>query len=393
MQSQTHTDLENIQSIVILSSEFPPGPGGIGTHAYHLAKGFVNAGIKVIVCTPQDYVEEEEARKFNYTCQFKVVSENTQGHYINRNLSRVNNFRKILKHYPASFVIASGLKSVWLAWLLSYVYNYPWLAVGHGTEFTSKNPFQKIVSRIAYNSSDGLVAVSKFTKEQMESIGIETKDCHVINNGADEKTFYPQDQKFCREKLGIKNECVLLTVGHVSERKGHDIVIKALPTIVNKFPDFVYLIVGIPTRKDKLEELAYTLGVENHVRFLGKVTTETLSLLYNSCDLFVLTSRISAKGDSEGFGIVVIEAALCGKPAIVSSESGLAEAVLDQKTGIVVPAEDSLSVAKAVIDLLENEHKYENLCQNAFIRAKESLTWTLVSKKYEDVIKEIKYSI
>lgn len=375
--------------IIIISSEFPPGPGGIGTHAYQLAKYFSDHGIKVVVCAPQDYALEKEIIEFNQNCNFKVVSNNLKHQGPIRNYFRIASFIRTIKNHPSSFIIASGLKPVWLAFLVSRFLRFPWLAVGHGTEFTTDHLVRNVISKVAYNAANGLVAVSAYTKKQMQSIGIDTNNCQVIHNGADDKIYFPLNQKTCRQQLGVLNEPVLLSVGNVSERKGHDIVIRSLPTVLKVFPDLVYLIAGLPTLKKPLEKLARELRVQDHVRFLGRVNSDLLPILYNSCDLFVLTSRTSAEGDSEGFGIVVIEAALCGKPAVVSAGSGLEEAVVDGVTGSVVPSEDPVLVAEAIIDFLKDQEKYTQYGQAAHNRAKESLTWQKVAIRYQEIVRNV----
>src|SRR5262249_34211461 len=177
----------------------------------------------------------------------------------------------------------------------------------------------------------------------------------VIHNGADPSQFtlLPEEevQRF-RKKLGLPDARILLTVGNVTDRKGQEVVIRALPSILRTEPKTQYLMAGLPTEKEPLDALARRLGVADHVGFLGLVRRDELVLLLNSCDLFVMTSRRTADGDFEGYGIAVVEAALCGKPAVVSSGSGLAEAIEERRTGIAVPENAEAETASAIISLL-----------------------------------------
>jgi phosphatidylinositol alpha-1,6-mannosyltransferase len=93
------------------------------------------------------------------------------------------------------------------------------------------------------------------------------------------------------------------------------VVIRALPHILKVAPKTHYLMAGLPTLKHELTELARKLGVAEHVHFLGRVDADSLVKYLNCCDVFVMTSRLTKDGDCEGFGIAVVEAALCGKPA------------------------------------------------------------------------------
>src|SRR5262249_5202438 len=132
-----------------------------------------------------------------------------------------------------------------------------------------------------------------------------------------------------RRELGVPPGPLLVTVGHVTKRKGQDVVVRALSRIVEAVPDVHYLVAGLPTLGPELLRLAAELGVAERVHLLGRVDETRLPAVLNAADLFVLTSRRTESGDVEGFGIAVVEAALCGKPAVVSADSGLAEAVRD----------------------------------------------------------------
>ena len=146
---------------------------------------------------------------------------------------------------------------------------------------------------------------------------------------------------------------------------------------------------GLPTEKERLSQLAAELGVKERVSFLGNIDSAHLLELYQACDIFLMTSQRCDDGDVEGFGISVIEAALCGKPAIVSANSGLAEAVEDGSTGICVPEKDPHATADAIIRLLSDEHLRQTLGRQALERAAQNYTWQTVGKQYTTAILEL----
>jgi phosphatidylinositol alpha-1,6-mannosyltransferase len=213
----------------------------------------------------------------------------------------------------------------------------------------------------------------------------------VITNGADEQRFSPNVSSGLelRAKLGLTDARILLTVGHVSNRKGQDIVIRALPHILQVVPNAHYLIAGIPTLQAKLEVLASELNVAEHVHFLGKVDTEMLPAIYNACDVFILVSRHSLDGSFEGYGIVAVEAALCSKPAVVADNSGLAEAIQHGKTGFVVPAENSQSVAQAVMKILQDASLCKQMGEKALQRAMAEQTWSASMAQYNQALMQL----
>ncbi len=178
-------------------------------------------------------------------------------------------------------------------------------------------------------------------------------------------------------------------MGNVTERKGHDIVVRALPEILRRQPNTHYLVAGLPTRGRELEELAESLGVKDHVRLLGRVEADRLVRLLNAADVFVMTSRRTADGDVEGYGIAAVEAALCGLPSVVSGGSGLAEAVRDGETGLVVPAEDAPATAGAILSLLENEAERRAMGERARRRASAEQTWERCAARYDEALRSV----
>jgi phosphatidylinositol alpha-1,6-mannosyltransferase len=211
------------------------------------------------------------------------------------------------------------------------------------------------VNRMAFNRMTKIIAVSDFTKSVVIRSGIRPRSIEVIRNGADAGRFVVLDEARKRE---FRPGCipadarVLLTVGHVSERKGQEIVIRAMPEVLKVHPNVHYCMAGLPTLRGRLEGIARELGVFEHVHFLGAVSPEELVAWINRCDLFVMTSKTTANGDCEGFGIAVVEAALCGKAAVVSAQSGLIEAIVEGVTGESVEEGNSEATAGAINRLL-----------------------------------------
>ncbi len=186
------------------------------------------------------------------------------------------------------------------------------------------------------------------TRELAGSAGISPERIDVVHCGADGGLYRPGlSTGALRERLGLAVGHIILTVGQLSRRKAQDTVIRALPSLVRDLGDVTYLVVGLPTRRAELAQLAAELGVEDHVLFLGQVPQQQLPLIYNLADVFVLVSR-RTEGEVKGYGIVVAEAALCGVPAVVSRDSGLVEAIIEDETALVVPPDDPDATAEAI---------------------------------------------
>lgn len=378
--------------LLLVSSEFPPAPGGIGTHAYQLAKHLEEAGADVTVVARQDYAKEEEIAAFNAVQSFAVMRMRSLPTAPVKALDRLLFLATQMRRVRADIVLASGMRVSWMTALLAARYHLPWVAVGHGTEFAFAQHWARALSRLAYSRASVVVCVSHFTQAQMGALGVRTVRSVVIHNGADARQFQPLEPRVVeafRRGRGWHNSRLILTVGRVSERKGQDVVIRALPSILREYPDTHYLIAGLPDNKAAFLTLACQLGVDEHVHFLGRVTEEEVVLLQNCCDLFVMTSKRTASGDLEGYGIAVVEAALCGKAAVVSADSGLVEAIEPGRTGLAVPQNDEAATAEAILTLLRDDALRQRMGQAARSRALHSQTWAHCAAQYDALLKEL----
>jgi phosphatidylinositol alpha-1,6-mannosyltransferase len=379
-----------VKRVLVVSTEFPPGPGGIGAHAHALVRGLAALGWEPVVITPQDYAAEEEISRFNSSLPFRIERLQTSAIAGVKRLVQAVRIRRVLSRMKPDVVVATGLRAVWLCGALVPAVRRPWLAVGHGKEFGVRG-LERAITRRAYERSDAVVCVSRYTWEAMSRLGIVPRSGRVIPNGGDASTFTPLPESEIasfRRSLGLSDARILLTVGHVSERKGQDVVVRALARL-RGMSDVHYLVAGLPTMEPEFGALAREVGVAERVHFLGRVDTARLVRLVNACDVFVMTSRHDAQGDFEGYGIAVVEAALCGRPAVVTGDSGLAEAILDGTTGTSVPENDVDATAAAIQDLLMDPVRCRTMGAAARARALSEQTWDRRVGEYDDVLCEL----
>jgi phosphatidyl-myo-inositol dimannoside synthase len=151
---------------------------------------------------------------------------------------------------------------------------------------------------------------------------------------------------------------VILTVGRwdSTERyKGADTLIAALPHVLKAAPGTSLVLVGDGDDRPRLEHLARSLGVSEHAHFLHGLTPEQLFACYASCDIFALPSR------GEGFGLVFLEAMVCGKPVIGGAHGGIPDIVEDGVTGLLVPHGDAERLAQGLESLLDNPNRAKEM--------------------------------
>jgi phosphatidylinositol alpha-1,6-mannosyltransferase len=370
---------------MIIVNEFPPGPGGVGTHAYELARHLEIIGHSIIVVCSQNYSSEQAIDNFNKDLRFTLIDHEKQPNYVFTILSRLSLiFRTIRTHKP-DVVIASGSNSIWVGAIFRYLLrSFKLVVVAHGGELTFSSNIRRSLTRLGCRLADHIISVSNYTKQYIPD-KLPSK-ITVIHNGANH--FLLKDKNLQEElkyKYGYSDKHILLTVGSVSERKGQDIVMKALRTVIQQYPDTIYLMAGRSNNIEFFQALARQEGVENNVVFLGSVDNEYLVDLYNMTDLYVIASRHSSDGDFEGFGISVIEAALCSVPAVVTRDSGLLEAIEEGVTGFSVPSENPGELAKAIIHLMDDSLRI-NMGIAARNRAEQNFTWVKVALSYHKVL-------
>jgi phosphatidylinositol alpha-1,6-mannosyltransferase len=262
----------------------------------------------------------------------------------------------------------------------------PYVVYAHGEEITVLMENPKLAPRIPpiYTDAAAVVANSSFTQGLLEGMGVDPARIARISPGVDPLEFRPGERDpDLRRRHGLDGRTVLLTVGRLQRRKGHDMVIRALPRILAAHPDVVYLVAGDGEEMESLERLAGDEGVAGSVRFLGRVPQEDLPALYNLSDVFVMANRTMPGGDVEGFGIVFLEAGACGKPVIAGASGGTADAVIDGVTGILVDGTSTEEIARAVIRLAADPALRSRMGEAGRRRVEREYNWDAIAERTE----------
>ncbi|MDP7069638.1 MAG: glycosyltransferase family 4 protein, partial [Candidatus Peribacteraceae bacterium] len=206
----------------------------------------------------------------------------------------------------------------------------------------------------------------------------------IIHNGVDVDRFQKDVPDIRSQYAGKK---VLLTVGGLKERKGQDIVIRALQKIRQQREDVVYVLVGEGNWKPGLQKLAEELGVADAVDFVGSKKGDELVSLYNACDVYVHTPKV-VDLNFEGFGIVYLEASACGKPIVATDAGGIRDAVVDGKTGLIAPDGDVDAVAKHILSLVDSPELALQMGEAGKVYAR-AHDWSDIAKQYLDHYNQI----
>lgn len=223
---------------------------------------------------------------------------------------------------------------------------------------------------IEYKCADKVIAVSKATAEETVRFYRLPKERVVaIHNGIDLLSF--TDLRVEEENEGH----TMLSVGRLSWRKGYKYLIDAMPNILSEYPDAKLVIVGYGDQRTPLQRHVKKLGIESSMRFLDKVSGETLYSLYHEADVYVQPSLY------EPFGITILEAMSMRKPVVATRVGGIPELITNGAEGLLVEPGNSLQLARAITNVFSDSSCRRRFGSNARKRVEREFTWETIAKK------------
>lgn len=211
----------------------------------------------------------------------------------------------------------------------------------------------------------------------------------VINPGVDTKRFVPAEYNSeIRTALGWNERPVILTVGRLQERKGHDMMIKALPAIKEQVPDILYAIIGDGEQRPLLDSLVNKLGLIENVMFMSEISDDQMIQCYQQCNLFILPNRTVGR-DIEGFGMVLVEAQACGKPVIAGNSGGTAETMLVGESGYIVDCTSVGSMVEQIIPILKDTKLASRMGARGCAHVNVNLDWQGLSQQAKQLFEKV----
>ncbi|NNC90261.1 MAG: glycosyltransferase family 4 protein [Akkermansiaceae bacterium] len=171
---------------------------------------------------------------------------------------------------------------------------------------------------------------------------------------------------------------MLLFCGRLIQRKGIDVLLRAMVQILGE-KEVRLVITGEGDRKAEWQALSAELGLENSVRFAGFVSDGELAILYATCDVYVHPAIFDDNGDTEGLGVVLIEALAHRKPVVASAVGGIVDVIVDGETGLLVPEKDEAALAQAILRVLEDQDLAFEMGCKGFARVKRFFDWERIT--------------
>jgi len=380
--------------ILVLSFHFPPSVGGIENYLFNLLSG-VSDQVLLITFRVRGWREFRPCR----TPRIKRIFPN-----INRVLSSpllfkvilvplnillfLSGLREINRHRYDVIVAGSADSSPAAFWLARY-YNIPFAVIAYGKDVSSRagrSIWKKLTIYRCLRRARIVITISNYTRRILIDAGVPDDRINIITPGIDPSLMdTPAPEINQADQLyRLSGRPVIITVGRLVARKGHEKVMEILPELVKDFPGLVYLVVGDGIYRQHLEKTAAALDVENHVVFTGYVDRPMLISCLRRCQIMVMPSQ-SDGTDVEGFGIVFLEAGLFGKPVIGIREGGVMDAIQDGVTGLLVDPGDPRALAGAIIRMLKDSEFAVRLGQAGRETAL-SAGWDEKSKRFSRIL-------
>jgi glycosyltransferase involved in cell wall biosynthesis len=229
--------------------------------------------------------------------------------------------------------------------------------------------YQSLISALL-PTADRVIAVSRFTRDQCAARGVPASHLVIIPNGVDFRASAPSRR--ARVQPVSAREHILLSVGRLIPRKGYAwFVANVLPLLPSSY---TYIVAGVGSEAGTIRNAAAELGVTSRLSLLGAVSQEEKIRLFQSADLLVMPN-VHVEGDQEGFGIVALEAGRYGLPIIATDIEGLRDAVIQNRTGQLVPPGDAAAFARAILRSRFNRGMIPQVVASKF-------SWRRIARRY-----------
>ncbi|MCF7980664.1 MAG: glycosyltransferase family 4 protein [Pseudomonadales bacterium] len=358
-----------MKKTLLLTENFPPKLGGSCRWFWELYSRLPNDKVLVVADKTIGGREWDATHKIEImrlslsSIEWGLKSVTGLSFYIRSAWALFNIIKaESIKEIHCGRVIPEGV----IARILSLVTPITYRCYVHGedieTAATSRE--QSLLVRQVCRKSLSLICNSQNSIQLVAKLGYSNSDkCYLLHPGVDVELFSPAPADIdIQERFGWSQKRVLLTVGRLQRRKGQDYLIKAMPSLLKRFPDLLYAIVGQGDCFDELQDLIDSYDLSENVKIYPNMSDEQLVQCYQQCDLCILPNR-TIGNDIEGFGMVLVEAQACGKPVVAGRSGGTAETMKVGETGHLIDCTSPERLGEELSILLSQQSLIPN--QNA----------------------------
>ena len=336
---------------LLVTNDFPPRPGGIQQFVHNLAVRQPTGSV-VVYCS-----QWRGSADFDAVQPFPVIREDTSVLLPTPRVAR--RAAAIAREHGCDTawfgaaaplaLLADGLRRrAGITWAVAQTH-------GHEVGWAALPGGRAALKRIA-RGVDVVTYLSEYQRVRLAPLMQGRTTMRHLAPGVDVEKFRSDvDGTAVRDRYGLGERPVVVCVSRLVPRKGQDTLIRAFPDVVRQVPDAMLLIVSGGPYRDKLKALARDSGVGEHIVFTGSVPYDELPTYYAAGDVYAMPCRTRGRVlDVEGLGIVYLEASASGKPVVAGDSGGAPDAVLDGETGYVVGGRDVTTLAKRLVELLDD---------------------------------------
>lgn len=375
-------------------STYPPRECGLATFTYDLSTAINTLGVfaRPVIIAVND--SNLVTGQYNKEVKFLIEQHNRESYikaaeYVNNSdIALVS-----LQHEFGIFGTSSG-RDAWDGnYILDFLRNVkkPVITTFH-TVLKHPNELQLAAMKEVAERSSKIVLMARNARRILEPIyGIPREKMAFIHHGAPDIPFHGSD--YFKRVFGLEGREVMMTFGLLSPGKGIEYVIESLPEVVSKHPEVIYLIIGAThpvVRKEQgesyrkeLKKKVKELGLANNVKFVNQYLTLNQLILFLRATNIYIAPQTNPEQYTSG---TLAYAAAFGK-AIISTKFRYAKYMLRRGRGILVPFKDSISITKALNEILDDPYKKRDLEEAIYIFSRK-MTWPYVASKYADLFRK-----
>lgn len=357
--------------LLIITPDFPPGPGGIQLMAHRLAAGIEGFQTRTVA------LDSPGAESFDSAGALAVRRVGAGGapHVARNALLNGVALRQALRIRP-DVVLSLHIVGSPAATAIRRALGARTVQYYHAKEI----PVRPRLAAFAADQADVVIAVSDYTAGLIAATGARPADLRLISPGVDipaDRTPEPPERP------------TILTVARLEDQyKGHDVMVRALASVRELVPDVEWVVLGDGSLRAGLERQVSELNLSDSVRFLGAVPDAERNSWLKRATLLAMPSRLPGDGlAGEGFGIAFLEAGAYGKPVVAGNVGGALASVSDGESGLLVDPLDAAAVAGAITRLLLDPELAARLGSAGALRA-QRFSWPAIARRVEAVLLE-----
>ena len=349
--------MSSLQSLLLISRNFPPLLGGMERLNHHVFLELARE-YEVHLVGPDGAAAHVDHPDRVRTCPAAPISRFLT-------CATVQGIRVARRLRPALILAGSGVNAP-PAWAAARASGARWMVYLHGLDLVVKNAVYQRAFLPIIRRADAWLVNSRATAQLAAAAGLDSRRLHILHPGVQIPDALPTDEEVraWRERHGLGDRPLLLSVGRLSKRKGlKEFILHALPAVLTARPDALLVVVGEEPNAAltsasmgvaALQEAARAKGLIESLRLVGCLPDPELAHAYRAASVLVFPV-LDIPGDVEGFGMVAIEAAAHGLSTVAFAVGGVTDAVEDGASGYLLTPGDYMGMADRVIDLMSRD--------------------------------------